>query len=132
MAEPHEPIPSVDPRLDPSAERRSLPRHFSRERRTWLGWWKDHDFVVELVGLVDIARGGIAVEMGPDAPTTNSEVVVRLDRTRPEDCVDALVVGRSPNGEGGTLVHLSFLTTCPPPLYLAALHGLPTRGVRSN
>src|ERR1700736_4913523 len=51
-------------RIDPvPPDRRNTPLHTVLDPRAWLGWWSDEDFKVAEVPLLNLGRGGAAIEM---------------------------------------------------------------------
>jgi hypothetical protein len=111
-----------DGRAPPPAERRAWPRRTALDPRGWIGWWADGEFFEDAGRLLDISRGGAAVEVDR-TPPPDCPVYFCLDGPDAPEGVEAEVVATLPGRRRKYLVRLTFAAPCPNPLWAAAVLG---------
>ncbi|MGO9914966.1 MAG: PilZ domain-containing protein [Isosphaeraceae bacterium] len=109
----------------PNPIRRANHRHTPVERRARLAWEADRRVHEIPVRLLDISRGGAAVEIDADAvlPPIRS-LQFSLGGSRATDVVlEATAVQTVTTRLGGHRIHLAFTTKCPDAVLKRALFG---------
>ncbi len=103
-------------------DRRREPRHEAVEDRTWLGWWVGMEFLTIAVRLIDISRGGAALET-PEPPPVGEPVWLCLQGTRWSGSAAGTILGESPIDpeRGFHRVRLEFEKPCPDKLFEMAV-----------
>ncbi len=111
-----------------SAERRIAPRSVTLEFRSLLGWWEREQFQVLAARLLDLSRGGVAVE-AVGTPPCDRDVWFCLIPGDEKDCIAGEVVGIDRGTNGRRLIRLAFWAPCPARLLDVAIHGVAGRGL---
>ena len=104
-------------------DRRLYPRYGALEYHAWLAWTDQEEDHRVPVRLIDISRGGIAVESDVEPP---AGLVLRFSLHGPadEESVDAEVVTVEPGRQAAHRVRLGFFEPCPDRLFWAAKDGI--------
>jgi hypothetical protein len=102
-------------------DRRASPRHLALESRAWLGWGSAEDVRPVAAHLLDISRGGAALE-AEALPPAGEPLWLCLDAGGAKLRVRARVVGIGP-GPRGHQVRLAFDEPCPEDLLRLAVCG---------
>jgi hypothetical protein len=107
----------------PDQLRRADPRHIPVERQVWLAWQTDQSVHRVPARLLDISRGGAAVEVDADVPPNQSLLFGLGGSSETDDFLGATVVRIAAARLGGYRIHLAFTTKCPDALLKTALFG---------
>jgi hypothetical protein len=92
------------------------------EYRSWLGWWDHAEFVALACRLIDISRGGVALEI-EELPPADHDVWFCLHPGERTDCVSGEVVGVSAGVRGRHRIRIAFWEPCPNRLLEIAVRG---------
>lgn len=103
--------------------RRATPRHMPVERQAWIAWRAGctADRVPAL--LLDISRGGAAVEVDREIQEDQLLQFGLAGAPSAEGILEAKIVRSVTTRSGGHRLHLAFATTCPDDLLKRALFG---------
>jgi hypothetical protein len=107
----------------PEEHRRACPRHAPWEQHAWLAWKTPHSIHRIPAQLLNISRGGAAVEVNSDIPADQvlSFGLGHADATA--SLVTATVVRVVTARADAHRVHLAFTTECPDAILKRALYG---------
>jgi hypothetical protein len=112
-------------------DRRRAPRETAAERRLWLGWRTDEDFVVVGAELMNISHGG-ALVVAEAHPPRGETIWLRLEGPAPIDDVCALVLETTRIGRGQHGMRIAFREPFPNAFYQAAVAGLEAMQTRGK
>jgi hypothetical protein len=97
-------------------------RAVALEYRSWLGWWEGDQFIALACRLLDISRGGIAVEID-ELPPQDRDVWFCLHPGERTECVTGEIVDCAPGTRAKYRLRIAFWEPCPSPVLEIALRG---------
>jgi hypothetical protein len=103
-------------------ERRTAQRSTALEFRSWLGWWDDDNFIAVACRLLDISRGGVAME-SEEIPPADQNVWFCLHPGEEADCMEGEVVAAEPGIRGRHRLRIAFFQPCSNRVLDLALRG---------
>jgi hypothetical protein len=104
-----------------TSDRRASPRFTALDHRGWLGQWSDQGFAVFEVRVLDIGKGGAAIEMD-ERPIGDRPVLLGLETLREACCLEAAVVRIRRGRRSRYRVHLAFAEPCNEEFFAAVIH----------
>jgi PilZ domain len=107
----------------PNRHRRANARHTPVELSAWLAWETERSVYRVPARLVDISRGGAAVELDADVPPVQCLEFGLSESPADHVSLAATVVRIAAIPRGGHRIHLAFTAECPDALLKRAMFG---------